>query len=166
HVYTADGRPFLERTRKRYDLIVVDAYRQPYVPFYLATREFFALARRHLRPGGILALNIAKVPGDDRLTRAVDTTLLAAFPQVWRWPALRFNDLVMALDRPVPRSGWHGRRRPSVRRARTGRRWPRRRLPLSRARAPRTTPAARRRGRFGLRIARRGRREWGSPRSP
>jgi predicted membrane-bound spermidine synthase len=104
HVYTADGRPFLERTRKRYDLIVVDAYRQPYVPFYLATREFFELARRHLRPGGILALNIAKVPGDDRLTRAVDTTLLAAFPQVWRWPALRFNDLVMALDRPVRRS--------------------------------------------------------------
>jgi spermidine synthase len=104
HVYTADGRPFLERTHNRYDLIVVDAYRQPYVPFYLATREFFELARRHLRPGGILALNVAKVPGDDRLTRAVDTTLLAAFPQVWRWPALRFNDLVMALDRPVPRS--------------------------------------------------------------
>ena len=99
HVYTADGRPFLERTHKRYDLIVVDAYRQPYVPFYLATREFFELARRHLRPGGILALNVAKVPGDDRLTRAVDTTLLAAFPQVWRWPALRFNDMVMALDR-------------------------------------------------------------------
>jgi spermidine synthase len=104
HVYTADGRPFLQRTHRRYDLIVVDAYRQPYVPFYLATREFFALARRHLQPGGILALNIAKVPGDDRLTRAVDTTLLAAFPQVWRWPALRFNDLVMALDRPAPRS--------------------------------------------------------------
>jgi spermidine synthase len=104
HVYTADGRPFLERTRKRYDLIVVDAYRQPYVPFYLTTREFFELARRHLRPGGILALNVAKVPGDDRLTRAIDTTLLAAFPQVWRWPALRFNDLVMSLDRPVPRS--------------------------------------------------------------
>ena len=104
HVYTADGRPFLQRTHKRYDLIVVDAYRQPYVPFYLATREFFELARRHLRPGGILALNVAKVPGDDRLTRAVDTTLLAAFPQVWRWPALRFNDLVMALDHPAPRS--------------------------------------------------------------
>jgi spermidine synthase len=103
-VFTADGRPFLERTHKRYDLIVVDAYRQPYVPFYLATHEFFELARRHLRAGGILALNVAKVPGDDRLTRAVDTTLLAAFPQVWRWPALRFNDLVMALDHPVTRT--------------------------------------------------------------
>jgi spermidine synthase len=104
HVYTADGRPFLERSRKRYDLIVIDAYRQPYVPFYLATREFFTLARRHLRPGGILAMNVAKVPGDDRLTRAIEATLLAAFPQVWRWRALRFSDLVLALDRPERRS--------------------------------------------------------------
>ncbi len=104
HVHTADGRPFLQRSDKRYDLIVVDAYRQPYVPFYLATREFFALARRHLRPGGILALNVAKVPRDDRLIQAVDATLLEVFPQVWRWPALRFNDLVFALDRPAPRS--------------------------------------------------------------
>ena len=104
HVYTADGRPFLERTDKRYDLIVVDAYRQPYIPFYLATREFFTLAHRRLQPGGILALNVAKVPGDDRLTRAVEATLLTAFPQVWRWPTLRFSDLAFALDRPVQRS--------------------------------------------------------------
>lgn len=103
-VVTADARPFLRATHRRYDLIVVDAYRQPYVPFYLATKEFFALARAHLRPGGILAINVAKVPGDDRLTRALGTTLLAVFPQVWRWPALRFNDLVLALDRPLSRS--------------------------------------------------------------
>jgi spermidine synthase len=109
HVYTADGRPFLERSLKSYDLIVVDAYRQPYVPFYLATREFFSLARRHLRPGGIIAMNVAKVPGDDRLSRAIETTLLAVFPQVWRWPALRFSDVVFALDRPARRSILVGR---------------------------------------------------------
>ena len=103
-VHTADGRPYLEHSDKRYDVIVVDAYRQPYVPFYLATREFFALARGHLRPGGILAMNVAKVPGDDRLTRALEATLLGEFDQVWRWPALRFNDLVFALEYPAERS--------------------------------------------------------------
>ena len=35
----------------RYDAIMVDVYRQPYIPFYLATREFFELARDHLHPG-------------------------------------------------------------------------------------------------------------------
>ncbi len=59
--------PFLRSTDARYDLIVVDAYRQPYVPFYLATREFFRLVREHLTPGGIVALNVAAVPDDKRL---------------------------------------------------------------------------------------------------
>jgi spermidine synthase len=99
----ADGRPFLERTKHRYDLIVVDAYRQPYIPFYLATQEFFQLVRDHLRAGGAVALNVAATPTDRRLSRALGTTLLTAFPQVWRWPALRFNDLLLALDRPLPR---------------------------------------------------------------
>jgi predicted membrane-bound spermidine synthase len=100
----ADGRPFLERTERRYDLIVVDAYRQPYVPFYLATQEFFQLVRDRLRPGGAVALNVAATPSDRRLSRAIGTTLLTAFPQVWRWPALRFNDLLLALDRPLARA--------------------------------------------------------------
>ncbi len=52
HVITADGREYLETTAKRYDLIVVDAYRTEYIPFYLATQEFFSLMRAHLNPGG------------------------------------------------------------------------------------------------------------------
>jgi spermidine synthase len=100
----ADGRPFLERTHKRYDLIFVDAYRQPYVPFYLATSEFFRLAREHLRPGGMIALNVAATPTDRRLSNAVGTTLLTAFPQVWRWRALRYNDVLFALREPVTRA--------------------------------------------------------------
>ena len=68
-VHTADARPFLRRSEGGYDLIVVDAYRPPYVPFYLATREFFELVRKRLAPGGIVALNVASVPGDTRLAR-------------------------------------------------------------------------------------------------
>ena len=104
HLIAADGRPFLELTKKRYDLIVVDAYRQPYVPFYLATEEFFALARKHLRPGGAIALNVAATPHDRRLSDAVGTTLLTAFPQAWRWRALRFNDVLFALREPMSRA--------------------------------------------------------------
>ena len=100
----ADGRPYLALTKKRYDLIVVDAYRQPYVPFYLATEEFFALARKHLRPGGAIALNVAATPHDRRLSDAIGTTLLTAFPQAWRWRALQFNDVLFALREPVTRA--------------------------------------------------------------
>ncbi len=101
HVITNDARPYLALTDRRYDLIVVDVYRQPYIPFYLATREFFRLVRDHLRPGGIVALNVARVPGDDRLGDAISSTLAAEFPRVWRWPLLRFNEMVLASDRPL-----------------------------------------------------------------
>jgi spermidine synthase len=104
-VHDADARPFLRRTDKRYDLIVVDAYHQPYVPFYLATREFFRLARQRLEPGGILALNVATVPDDDSLLDGMAGTLKYEFDDVSIWPALRFNKLLLAFDRPVaPRS--------------------------------------------------------------
>ncbi|HEY7004194.1 MAG TPA: fused MFS/spermidine synthase [Gaiellaceae bacterium] len=101
HVITADGRPYLASTDKRYDIIAIDAYHQPYIPFYLATEEFFRLVREHLAPDGVVALNVATVPGDERLADALGTTLLTDFPSVWRWRALRFNQLVLAFQRPV-----------------------------------------------------------------
>src|SRR6266545_3863757 len=104
HVFTADARPFLRRTRARYDLIVVDAYRPPYVPFYLATREFFRLARSRLEPGGAIVLNVAAVPDDHRLADGVSGTLATEFPLVLAWQALRFNEFVIGLDRPAPRA--------------------------------------------------------------
>jgi len=100
-VHDADARPFLRRSDERYDLVVVDAYHQPYVPFYLATREFFALVRERLAPGGIVALNVAAVPDDERLVRAIGRTVAAELPQVLEWPALRFNTLVLGLTEPL-----------------------------------------------------------------
>ncbi|TMC49963.1 MAG: spermine synthase [Chloroflexi bacterium] len=102
-VRTADGRVFLATTGDRYDLIVVDAYRAAYIPFYLVTREFFQLTRDHLAPGGAVALNVARVPGDNRLPQAVAGTLATDFPSTYVWPALRFNELVVAFDHHLDR---------------------------------------------------------------
>ena len=102
-VHTADARPFLRSSDERYDLIFVDAYRPPYVPFYLATQEFFRLARDRLLPGGIIALNVAMVPGDERLVDGVAGTLATEFPAVSAWPALRFNQLVLGFTDPASR---------------------------------------------------------------
>jgi len=104
HVITADARPFLRRTDDRYDLIVIDAYRPPYVPFYLATREFFRLARSRLEPGGAIVLNVASAPGDHRLAEGVSGTLATEFPEALTWQALRFNQFVIGLDRKLPRA--------------------------------------------------------------
>jgi spermidine synthase len=109
HVIEGDGRAYLATAQSRYDLIVVDAYRQAYVPFWLVTQEFFSLARAHLEPGGAIAFNMARVPGDDRLAQAVSGTLATVFPDVRVWPALSFNELVVGFDHAVPEGALQSR---------------------------------------------------------
>jgi spermidine synthase len=103
-VHDADARPYLRRTDERFDLVFVDAYHQPYVPFYLATRDFFRLVRERLEPGGVVALNVATVPGDRRLARHLAGTLATEFPQVWTWQVVRFNQIVIGLTEPASRA--------------------------------------------------------------
>jgi spermidine synthase len=109
HVITADGREYLETTANRYDMIVVDAYRTESIPFYLATQEFFSLMRAHLNPGGGIALNVERVPGNNQLVQAISGTVATEFPQVWVWPALHFNELVVGLDDPIAKTSLAGR---------------------------------------------------------
>ncbi|HSC90865.1 MAG TPA: fused MFS/spermidine synthase, partial [Gaiellaceae bacterium] len=98
--FDEDARPFLRRTSRTYDLVYVDAYHQPYVPFYLATREFFELVRSRLAPGGLVALNVASVPGDEALLDGLAGTLATVFPQVRVWRPLRFNKVLVGLTEP------------------------------------------------------------------
>jgi spermidine synthase len=96
-----DARPFLRATRERYDAIFVDAYRQPYIPFYLTTKEFFALVRDRLRPGGSVIVNIGHPNDSDALERAMSATMGAVFKHVARDPIRSQNSLVIASDGPL-----------------------------------------------------------------
>ena len=91
-----DARPFLRATKRRYDAIFVDAYRQPYIPFYLATREFFKLTRERLNPGGTVVINVGHPEGQDELEQTLTRTLSTAFDHVRRWPIEDVNTLLVA----------------------------------------------------------------------
>jgi spermidine synthase len=101
HVYTADARPWLAASHAHYDAIFLDAYRQPYIPFYLVTKEFFASVSDHLRPGGVVIVNVGHVPGSDALEKVVSATLRAVFPSVMRDRVSADNTLVVASSRPL-----------------------------------------------------------------
>ena len=109
HLYTADARPWLNASRARYDAIFLDAYRQPYIPFYLVTREFFAAVRAHLRPGGMLIVNVGHIPGSDALEKVVTATVGAVFPHVMRDVVSDGNSLVMASAAPMSIARMHAR---------------------------------------------------------
>ena len=98
-VQVADGRYALKTTDKRYDLICIDAYRQPYVPFHLATTEFFGEVADHLGPSGVVAINAGRTSTDFRLVEALGSTMSAVFDTVVVVDVDRYtNSLIFATN--------------------------------------------------------------------
>jgi len=97
-----DGRYFLAHSAERYDVVAVDAYRPPYIPFHLTTREFFAEVRAHLTDDGVLAINVGHTGADRALSEALADTVHAVFPSVYLIDAPEdYNDLLVATAQPT-----------------------------------------------------------------
>ncbi len=77
-----DGRFELNKTAGDYDVITIDAYRVPYIPWHLTTAEFFSEVHSKLSSDGVVTINVGRVPGDRRLVEAMTATLLTVFPTV------------------------------------------------------------------------------------
>ena len=58
HIHNRDGRVFLNQSKDKYDIILLDAYRGPFVPFHLTTQEFYRLCKSRLSEGGVVAQNV------------------------------------------------------------------------------------------------------------
>jgi spermidine synthase len=84
HLSIDDGRHFLNRCRKKYDVVVLDAFLGDSSPSHLMTREAFASISHVLRPGGTLVINaLARLePGRDFLAASLERTLKEVFPGV------------------------------------------------------------------------------------
>jgi spermidine synthase len=102
NVIVADGRWALAQSPRRYSVIGVDAYRLPYIPWHLTTREFFEEARAHLTDDGVLAINVGRTFTDRRLIEAMVGTLQNVFPSVYVVDVPdTFNSLVFATVQPT-----------------------------------------------------------------
>ena len=82
NVIVGDGRYELNQLQSRYDVITLDAYKVPYIPWHLTTQEFFQEVRAHLTDQGTIAVNVGRAPNDRRLVEAITATLLTVFPTV------------------------------------------------------------------------------------
>lgn len=74
-----DGRLFLAQSKEKYDVIMLDAYRGPFVPFHLLTKEFYQLVMEHLTDGGVMVQNVEKTT---MLFDSAMKTIGAVFPNI------------------------------------------------------------------------------------
>jgi predicted membrane-bound spermidine synthase len=97
-----DGRWGLEHSNKRYDIIGVDAYRPPYIPWHLTTQEFFIVVRDHLTEDGTLVINVGRSPTDRRLIDGLVSTISSVFPSVYVMDVPNtFNSIIYATQKPT-----------------------------------------------------------------
>jgi spermidine synthase len=82
-VHAQDGRYFLRNSQRTYDIVAVDAYRPPYIPFHLTTREFFTEIKDHLNDNGILVINAGHTLSDYGLVNVLAATMKDVFPNVY-----------------------------------------------------------------------------------
>jgi spermidine synthase len=105
NVIVQDGRWALAHSRNTYSVIGVDAYRLPYIPWNLTTREFFQEARDHLTADGVLVINVGRTFTDRRLIEAMAGTLQTVFPSVYVADIPdTFNSILYATVQPTQAS--------------------------------------------------------------
>ena len=103
-IYEQDGRFGLAQSAKKYDIISVDAYRAPYIPWHLTTVEFFQLTYDRLTEDGVLVINIGQVPMDRTLVNDLGTTIGHVFPSIFVMDIPgSFNSILFATKTP---SSW------------------------------------------------------------
>ena len=95
----ADGRAFLIKDTDKWDVIMIDAYRGPFVPFHLLTKEFYRLVASRLNEGGVVLQNLNP---DNALFDSMVKTMATAFAQTDLY--LADGNAVVAAYQGAPRS--------------------------------------------------------------
>jgi len=78
-----DGRWGLAHSDYEYDIISIDAYKPPYIPWHMTTVEFFNIVRQHLSEQGVMVINVGRGPNDRDLVNALGTTIGQVFHAVF-----------------------------------------------------------------------------------
>ncbi|MDZ4861004.1 MAG: fused MFS/spermidine synthase [Candidatus Hydrogenedentes bacterium] len=90
---TTDGRTYIQRTQQKYGAIMMDAYASgrngAYLPYHLATKEFFEASAECIENGGCLVYNVMGIYGgaNDSTVRGILRTLETVFQTVYVFEA-------------------------------------------------------------------------------
>ncbi|MBE3123563.1 MAG: fused MFS/spermidine synthase, partial [Planctomycetes bacterium] len=107
-VIVMDGRMYLKRSPKTYDIIMLDAYASDRVPFHLTTREFVELVKSRLKPGGFVVSNLWEHTVN-RFYFAELKTFQAVFPQTYILKSGDSGNMILFAtldDKPVTKDAW------------------------------------------------------------
>ena len=84
NAYIQDGRSFIASSKKKYDVIMVDAYQDITIPFQMSSKEFFTLVKDHLNEGGVMVVNMnMKTNKKGGIVDYLEGTILSVFDSAY-----------------------------------------------------------------------------------
>jgi len=102
NVIVGDGRYELNKLEDKYDVITIDAYKVPYIPWHLTTKEFFEEVQAHLSEDGVVAINVGRAPEDRTLIEAMTATMQTVYPTLYAIDVPgSLNTILVATNQPT-----------------------------------------------------------------
>ncbi len=92
-VHITDGRMFVKRTQKKYDMIFLDAYQNDDIPFHLTTVEFLKEVKGKLKEDGVVAANILS-PYRNKFFDSMVVTYKKVFPHLYIFSGQRSRNFI------------------------------------------------------------------------
>lgn len=101
-VIVSDARMYLKRSKQKYDVIIQDTYSSnrygTFIPYHLATLEYFTLVKDRLNDDGVFAINVIGTIFGGEPNRIIDSvykTMAEVFPQLYLFAAEDVQNVVI-----------------------------------------------------------------------
>jgi spermidine synthase len=118
-VYIGDGRAYIEKSKEKYDIIMLDAFSATSIPYMLTTQEFLKSVKEHLTAGGVVCANLFSHQADYvNMLKTYETVfpelhvlpcplpwtnhILVAMPTMQNLTVDRWNEKANAFDKARP----------------------------------------------------------------
>jgi len=94
NLFIEDGRRFVQKTKKKYDIVIVDVFNSNgLVPFYMLTKEFLSEISKIVHPDGVVTFNIISAVSGRRsgIFASFYRTLQSVFKNIYVFPNTAFD---------------------------------------------------------------------------
>lgn len=86
HLVAADAKFFLNSSKKKYDLILIDLFSGPDIPSFVQTDTFFDVISHHVSRGGTVIFNFLRDPGYEERSGVIRKIFEERFTFVRQYP--------------------------------------------------------------------------------
>jgi len=99
-VHPGDARQFIKRSKKKYDIIFLDAYQSDYIPFHLTTVEFLREVKSRLKDNGVVVSNILS-PKRNKFFDSMIMTYKKVFPYLYIFKGKKAGNFIFVVTKRI-----------------------------------------------------------------